>query len=77
MIGQYWRGKPQIDPQGFLIERDWFRVMDISVDKKNVRIQMEYAGFLFPEVCTISIDDLQENWEKWEPNFIQKLLGYV
>ncbi len=76
-VGQYWRSKRETDPEGFLIERHWFRIVDISVDGEKVRMQVEIMGFLYPEVHTISVSSLLEKMEKWEPNFFQKLLGYV
>ena len=76
-VGQYWRSKPRTDHEGFLIEEDWFRITDISVDGEKVRMQVEVMGFLCPEVHTISVDSLLEKMEKWEPNFFQKLLGYL
>lgn len=76
-VGQYWRSKPETDHDGFLIESDWFRIMDISVDGEKVRMQVEIMGFLYPEVHTVSTDSLLKKMEKWEPNFFQKLLGYV
>ena len=76
-VGQYWRYKPNVDDYGFLIESDWYLIRDVSVDEKNVRMSIEIMGFLCPEVYTISADSLYEKMEKWEPNFLQKLLGYV
>lgn len=76
-VGQYWRNKPKVDNYGFLVERDWFLVVDISVDGRNVRMKAEIMGVLCPEVHTLSVDSLREKMEKWEPNFFQKLLGYI
>jgi len=83
-VGQWWYSPSQKDQYGFKRESSLFLVTDISEDGYYIKL-LEYYHWNDSNISStekaeksqIVSAELFTQWTKWEPNWLQRLIGYI
>lgn len=75
-VGQWWLCPGELDRLGFRSESIWFRVLGVSETDEWAILVNDYS---YPESRITRLRRVSEvkKWTKWEPNWFQRLFGWI